>query len=159
MKLMDWTTLLDQPKAILGAYAGTAPSLTTFAPYAWHADAHQVAFAGQFLQLPEKVPPRWGSADKARADFVFTFSGIRALHVDGMLLTSPNDDSLHGNPCGEPGDCSLIALPEAFLLLPDGSTRPWKQFRFVQRSFSFQIEAGNVRIVSGRRAASHPEDV
>jgi hypothetical protein len=153
MTLTDWAALLREPKAILGPYRGKAPPLATFAPHSWSASFDSVAIAGQFMQLPEQVPQSWGISGLARADVVFHFTEVRLLHVDGVLGQSVDDDSLHGNPCGIPGQCSLTATPDAFI---DDTERgvflPWKQFKFVQPAFSFLLEAGDVSTVWGRRA-------
>ncbi|MBQ5940468.1 hypothetical protein [Massilia sp. AB1] len=150
----DWTALLVEPKAILGPYKGKAPPLSTFAPYAWRAQFDDVAIAGQFMQLPEQVPPSWGSRDSARAEVVFEFHDVRLFRVDGVLERSDEDDSLHGMPCGMPGQCSIEAAPEAYI---DDAERgifiPWKQFSFTQKSFSLLVEAGHVSIYCGRRAS------
>lgn len=153
MTLTDWVALLDEPKAILGAYQGKAPPLATFAPHAWSASFDSVAIAGQFMQLPEQIPPSWGNSEQARADVVFLFREVRLLRVEGMMEYSVKDDSLHGKPCGISGQCSLTAMGDAFIDdAGRGVLRPWKQFKFVQPAFSILIEAGDVSISCGRRA-------
>ncbi len=140
---------------ILGPYGGEAPSLLTFAPHAWRAQFCHVAVAGQFMQLPHKVPPSWGPPGQARAYAVFEFSEVRRLKVDGFLSASEEDDSMHGKPCGVAGDCSLIGLPNVFFENPDnGVVLPLKRFNFSQASFSISLEAGSVMLYCGRRASS-----
>lgn len=157
MTLTDWVALLNEPKAILGPYKGKAPSLATFAPHWWSASFDSVAIAGQFMQLPELVPPSWGNSEQARADVVFRFTTVRLLHVDGVLERSDDDDSLHGKPCGISGQCSLTAMGDAFIDdAGNGIFRPWKQFKFVQPAFTILLEAGDVSIVCGRGASSQP---
>lgn len=153
MTSTDWAALLTEPKAILGAYKGCAPSLASFAPHAWHAHFDQVSIAGQFMQLPDQVPPGWVDAGAARADVVLRFSGVRLLRVEGTLTASTEDDSLHGKPCGVLGKCALVALPEAFIHDVDRAlVLPWKQFSVAQGSFSLLLEAGNVAILCGNSA-------
>jgi hypothetical protein len=154
MILTDWSALLNEPKSILGPYQGKAPRLDTFAPYAWRAQFDHVAIAGQFMQLPEQVPSSWGSPEQARAEVVFEFEDVRVLRVDGVLERSAVDDSLHGAPHGMPGQCSLNATPEPYLeVVEAGITLPWKQFKFVQPTFSISLEAGYVSLYCGRRVS------
>lgn len=154
MTLTDWSALLNEPKSILGPYQGKAPPLDTFAPYAWRAQFDHVAIAGQFMLLPEQVPSSWGSPEQARAEVVFEFGDVRVLHVDGVLERSAMDDSLHGVPYGIPGQCSLTATPEPYLEdVEAGITLPWKQFKFIQPTFSISLEAGYVSLYCGRRVS------
>lgn len=153
--LTDWSALLNEPKSILGPYQGRPPPLETFAPYAWRAQFDHVAIAGQFLLLPEQLPPSWGSREQARAEVVFEFGEIRLFRVVGILERSSRDDSLHGNPSGILGHCSLIAMPDTFLEVAErGIIRPWKQFKFVQPTFSILLEAGDVSLYCGRRVSA-----
>ena len=154
MAATDWTALLMQPKAILGAYAGNAPPLSTFAPHAWHAQFDELTIFGQFMRLPEKIPPSWGTAGNARADVVFRFIGIRLLRVDGVLNYSKEDDSLHGQPCGLPGACSLAATSDLHVNdVERDCFMLWKRFSFEQDAFSLLVEARHVSITCGRRAS------
>lgn len=150
---IEWTSLLTEPKAVLGPYGGSPPPLSTFAPHAWRAQFDQLAIPGQFTQLPVNEPTSWGEPGNARADVVFEFSCTRLLRVDGFLKASESDDSLHGAPCGLPGDCSLIALPDFYLFDEERSIAiPWKRFEFQQSNFSIVLEAGHVRAYCGQRA-------
>lgn len=154
MILTDWAALLNEPKAILGPYKGKAPPLATFAPHSWTASFDSVEIAGQFTLLPEQVPPSWGNSGQPRADVVFHFNEVRLLHVDGILKRNVDDDSLHGRPSGVTGQCSLTAMPDAFIDdAGHGIFRPWKQFKFEQAAFSISLEAGDVSIVCGVRAS------
>lgn len=150
----DWTTFLSEPKAILGPYKGKAPSLASFAPHAWRAQFDHVAIAGQFLHLPEQLPPSWGVPEEARAEVVFEFHDVRLFQVNGVLECGVRDDSLHGLPYGVPGQCSLTAMDEPFI---DDAERglwlPWKQFSFKQPTFSLLLESGDVTIYCGRRVS------
>lgn len=149
----NWSALLHEPKSILGPYQGKAPPLNTFAPHAWRAQFDHVAIAGQFMLLPEQVPSSWGSPEQARAEVVIEFHDVRVLRVDGVLERSVKDDSLHNEPHGMPGQCSLTAIPEPYLkLAAAGITHPWKQFKFVQPAFSIFLEAHYVSLHCGRRA-------
>jgi hypothetical protein len=155
MILTDWVTLLNRPMTILGPYKGKIPPLATFAPHAWGATFNEVSISGQFMQLPEQVPPSWSTPEPARADVVFEFLGVRLLRVEGVLERSNEDDQLHGMPCGIPGECSLTAMLD--LCLDDvekGLIIPWKQFKFMQPEFSMLIEASDVSITCGRRASN-----
>lgn len=155
--LSDWAGLLDRPMEILGPYKGKTPPLTTFAPHAWSASFDRVSIFGQFMQLPDQVPPSWGTSEGARADVVFKFLGVRLLRVEGALERSIDDDELHGLPCGIPGECSLSAMPD--LVMHDkerGLSEPWKQFKYKQPACSILIEASDVRLECGRRAHDRP---
>jgi hypothetical protein len=155
MTKTDWTTLLDEPKAILGPYNGTAPPLTEFAPHAWRAQFNEVAIAGQFVRLPEKIPASWGPPEEARAEVVFEFCEVRLLRVDGVLEYDVIDDSMHGLPFGKLGHCSLTATTDYYIRdVERDFTRPWKQFSFTQPTFSLLLEAGGVRIYCGRRVSA-----
>lgn len=154
MTLTDWVALLNEPMAILGPYKGKPPPLATFSPHSWSASFDSVGIAGQFMQLPEQVPPSWRNSEPARADAVFRFTTVRLFHVDGVLEQSNDDDSLHGKPCGVSGQCSLTAMDDAFIDdVGHGIFRPWKQFKFVQPAFTMLLEAGDVSIVWGRQAS------
>jgi len=154
MKPSDWPVLLDEPKAILGPYNGNAPSLAEFAPHAWRAQFNEVAIAGQFVRLPEKVPASWGAPEEARAEVVFEFYDVRLLRVDGVLACGIDNDSMHGLPYGELGKCSLSATTDTYIeIVEKGISRPWKQFSFVQPAFSLLLEAGGVNIYCGRRVS------
>jgi hypothetical protein len=151
----EWATLLSEPKAILGAYKGKAPSLATFAPHAWRAQFGEIAIAGQFMQLPEQIPSSWGVGEEARAEVVFEFHDVRLFQVDGVLEYGIKDDSLHGLPCGVPGQCSMIARHDAYI---DDVERniyiPWKRFSFTQSGFSLVVESGSVLIYCGRSVSA-----
>jgi hypothetical protein len=154
MTTTDWTALLDEPKAILGPYNGNPPSLAEFAPHAWRAQFNEIAIAGQFVRLPEKVPVSWGAPEEARAEVVFEFYDVRLLRVDGVLACGVDDDSMHGLPYGKLGQCSLSATTDTYVQIVErGISRPWKQFSFVQPAFSLLIEAGGVNIYCGRRVS------
>ena len=155
MTSTDWTSLLVEPKAILGPYGGAVPSLATFAPHAWRAHFNHFAIAGQFMQLPERVPASWASPGRARADVVFEFLGVRRLRVEGSLARSREDDSLHGNPCGVKGECSLVALPDVcFENQENGVVLHWRRFSLQQAEFLLSLEAESVMLYCGRRAGS-----
>lgn len=154
MTITDWTALLDEPKAILGPYNGIAPSLSEFAPHAWRTQFNEVAIAGQFVRLPEKVPASWGAPEDARAEVVFEFYEVRLLQVDGVLAHGVDDDSMHGLPYGQLGQCTLTATTDTYIEISEsGLSLPWKQFSFVQPEFSLLLEAGGVRIYCGRRVS------
>lgn len=154
MTRIDWTALLDEPKAILGPYNGNPPSLAEFAPYAWRAQFNQVAIAGQFIRLPEIIPTSWGDPKKARAEVVFEFYDVRLFRVDGVLACGVDDDSMHGLPHGELGQCSLSSTSDTYLeIIERGISRPWKRFSFVQPEFSLLLEAGGAAISCGRRVS------
>lgn len=154
MTRTDWTAFLDEPNAILGPYNGKVPSLAEFAPYAWRSQFNEFAFAGEFVRLPEIVPTSWGDPDVARAELVFEFYDVRLFRVDGVLARSVDDDSMHGLPRGEPGQCSLTATTDTYIEIAEkGISRPWKRFSFVQPEFSLLLEAGGVRIYCGRRVS------
>lgn len=151
----DWSTLLNEPKSILGPYRGKPPPLHTFAPYAWHAQFDHVAIAGQFMLLPEQVPSSWGSPEEARAEVLFEFADVRVLRVEGVLERSVIDDSLHGAPHGILGQCSLTTTLEIYPeVVEAGITLPWKQFKFAQPTFSISLEAHYVSLYCGRSASS-----
>ena len=150
---IEWTSLLTEPKSVLGPYSGSPPPLSAFAPHAWRAQFDQLAILGQFTQLPVNASASWREPWNDRADVVFEFCCTRLLRVDGSLKASERDDSLHGAPCGLPGDCSLIALPGFYLFDEErGIAIPWKRFEFQQSNFSIVLEAGHVRTYCGQRA-------
>jgi hypothetical protein len=152
---IHWADLLVEPKAITGPYGGSAPALSTFSPHSWRAHFDHVAIAGQFLILPDTLPTSWGPREKARAEVVFEFHEVRFLQTQGVLERGIDDDSLHGNPCGVTGVCSLTDVPEPYLTDSKGEVISfWKRFEFTQDSFSIRIEAGNVYIYCGRRASA-----
>lgn len=149
-----WTESLVEPKAITGPYGGSAPSLATFSPHSWRAHFDHVAIAGQFLSLPENVPTSLGPPSTARAEVVFEFHEVRLLQVQGLLERGVDDDTLHGNPCGVTGACSLIDMPEPYLRDAHGKVLSfWKRFDFTQGTFSIRLEAGYVSIYCVRRAS------
>lgn len=150
----NWVNLLDEPKAILGAYCGLAPPLTSFAAHSVRLDLDEVSVAGRFLVLPAPFPPAWQDGrEPHRADVVFKFAQARSIQISGVLLDAPDDDSNHGRPVGVPGSCSLDALDEVWITR-NAPELPiyWKRFTIGTRHFSLELESGNARIICGRRA-------
>jgi hypothetical protein len=148
-----WTTLLTEPMAVLGPYAGNAPSLNSFAPHSWRSDFNHVSVAGQFFDLPRKPPERWLYSGTHRAFAVFEFLGVRKLECTGTPTPSDQDDSMHLVPVGVPALCELTESKEVWFENPDSGLKVnWRIFRLVHSDFALRLEAQNVMLYLGRQA-------
>jgi len=156
-----WTDLLVQPKAVLGAYAGKAPSLNSFAPHSFRILSDEVALAGQFFDLPEKPPESWlyestlpyGARSTYRAYCVFQFSEVRLFRATGLPTPGEEQDLMHGRAVGVPARCQLTELDDVFINdLDSGTRRNWCCFTLDQPKFQLEVEAGRVMVHVGRQA-------
>lgn len=148
-----WTSLLTEPKAVLGPYAGSPPGLNSFAPHSLRSDYNHVALAGQFLDLPPNPPERWRYGDAFRAYAVFEFLGTRNLRCAGVPSRGKEDDSLHFVPVGELADCALKEIDEIWFENPEkGIKLKWRSFSIIQSGFSLHLEAESVTLYVGRQA-------
>jgi hypothetical protein len=149
-----WSSLLTEPMAVLGPYAGTAPSLDSFAPHSWRSDFNQVSVAGQFLELPLRPPEKWSYSGTNRAYAVFQFLGVRMLECTGAPTPGEQDDSMHHVPVGTSGRCELQESSEIWFNNPDNGVRiAWRRFSLVKPEFTLRLEAQNVMLYLGRQAA------
>jgi hypothetical protein len=149
-----WSSLLTEPKAVLGPYAGTAPELNSFVPHSWRCDFDEVSIAGQFLELPLKPPEKWMYSKNHRAYAVFVFSGVRALQSSGLLAADEEDDLMHGEPVGVPGVCELKELAKVSSATAEsGNKYSWRSFYLTQSRFSIRLEAQHVTLYVGRQAS------
>ena len=148
-----WPSLLTEPKAVLGPYSGTAPSLSSFALHSWRSDFSHVSVVGQFLQLPHKPPEKWLYSGTYRVYAVFEFLGTRMLECAGTPTPGEQDDSMHLVPVGVTGICNLEELDEIWFDNPDNGLKvAWRRFSLLQPGFSLRLEAQHVMLYLGRQA-------
>jgi hypothetical protein len=149
----DWASLLTQPMSVLGPYKGKAPSLSSFAPHSLRFDHDLLALAGQFMELPEGAPSTWGSGSNVRAYAVFEFHEIKNCTISGSPKAARDDDSMHGQPVGEVGACSLANTNEVFLTIAESNRRLyWKSFTFESKHLQISLLASSVSLYVGRQA-------
>lgn len=148
---LPWHAIIDA-KALMGAYHGKPPRLSSFAPHGARCELGQIALAGQFMDLPSPAPPTWEEDGVVSAYAVFSFAAVRRFEQHGTFEAAGSNDSLHYRPVGVTGECVIEHLMETFMVLEAAKDIRWKRFSFKSSGTSFCVEAGLVQLYVGRQA-------
>jgi hypothetical protein len=134
----DWTDLLVEPLAIRGAYGERGPLPSTFIFHAANSEAHQVSVAGEFTELPRKLPDSWNAHGRAVAYVIFQLIDVKSSHIDPHL------------PRGTPLPFTLESTPELWATAPGGRSIYYR--RFFTADSRVDITAAHIHAVVGQRA-------
>ena len=145
---MHWTDSLIQPKTILGAYGGKAPSLDSFVIHALKVESSfannqytdGIRIAGEFTELPHTLPPGWIWNGKPIAYLIFDLMEVRSSSIDGVARPRT------------PMKLSLEPTQELWATPPVGMPIYYKSFRGSGVGIDINIVAAHIRVIAGQRA-------